>query len=156
MRWEYGAIAGDRVRLCRPKGKAPCPTPSSSGPRSNPSPMCERKAVLVSLCLTVCGSMGVAVYIYTCELASVYLWPFATVEALMLRILHVASVRVNVFGGAGLCMCLGHLVLGHASSIFHTQVRTAEEYQRSCNTLIVTPQKMPAFLAFFSFLETTA
>lgn len=57
-----GAILGGRVQLHRPRGAAPCPTPSSSGLRSNPSPMCERKAVLVSLCLTVCGSMSVAVY----------------------------------------------------------------------------------------------
>lgn len=57
-----GAILGGRVQLHRPRGEALCPTPSSSGLRSNPFPMCERKAVLASLCLTVCESMGVAVY----------------------------------------------------------------------------------------------
>ena len=63
---EYGVLEPflEIVQPCRHRVEARCPPPSSSGPRNNPSAMCERKAMLVSLCLTVCGSMGVAMYIH--------------------------------------------------------------------------------------------
>lgn len=74
------------------------PIPSSSGPRSNPSATCEKGCVSALLSYRMWDHGCCRVYtrvnwqVCTCG------HPFATVEALVLRISHVASVRVNVYG----------------------------------------------------------
>lgn len=74
------------------------PIPSSSGPRSNPSATCEKGCVSALLSYRMWDHGCCRVYtrvnwqVCTCG------HPFVTVEALVLRISHVASVRVNVYG----------------------------------------------------------
>lgn len=69
-----------------PGSEVPCPTPSSSQPPSNLSPMCDVVAGYSGVPLSCCGGAMVLLCTHTRELAGTYLWPFATAEALVLRI----------------------------------------------------------------------